>query len=36
MSQFIDEGVLSNFAGVRRESPTYLTDAGENPPNLEP
>ena len=36
MSQFIDEGVLPNFAKLRRESATYLTDAGENPPNLEP
>ena len=36
MSQFIDEGVLPNFARLRQESATYLTDAGENPPNLEP
>jgi hypothetical protein len=36
MSQFIDEGVLPNFARLRRESATYLTDAGEDPPNLEP
>jgi hypothetical protein len=36
MSQFIDEGVLPNFARLRQESAAYLTDAGENPPNLEP
>jgi hypothetical protein len=36
MSRFIDEGVLPNFARLRRESATYLTDAGEDPPNLEP
>jgi hypothetical protein len=36
MSQFIDEGVLPNFARMRGESATYLTDAGEDPPNLEP
>jgi len=36
MSQFIDEGLLPNFARLRRESATYLTDAGEDPPNLEP
>jgi hypothetical protein len=36
MSQFIDEGALPCFARLRRESATYLTDAGEDPPNLEP
>jgi hypothetical protein len=36
MSKFIDEGVLPNFERLRRESATYLTDAGEDPPNLEP
>jgi hypothetical protein len=36
ISQFIDEGVLPNFARLRQESATYLTDAGEDPPNLNP
>lgn len=36
MSQFIDEGALPNFARLRRESSTYLTDAGEDPPHLNP
>jgi hypothetical protein len=36
MSQFIDEGVLPNFAWLRRESATYVTDAGEDAPYLEP
>jgi hypothetical protein len=36
MTQFIDEGVLPNFARMRRESAVYLTDAGEDPPNLNP
>jgi len=36
MSQFIDEGALPNFARLRRESASYLTDAGEDPPNLNP
>lgn len=36
MSQFIDEGVLPNFARLRRESATYVTDAGEDPPHLNP
>jgi hypothetical protein len=36
MSQFIDAGVLPNFARLRRESTTYLTDAGEDPPHLNP
>jgi hypothetical protein len=36
MSQFIDEGVLPNFARLRRESATYVTDAGEDAPYLEP
>jgi hypothetical protein len=36
MSQFIDAGTLPNFARLRLESAAYLTDAGEDPPNLEP
>jgi hypothetical protein len=36
MSQFIDEGSLPNFARLRLESATYLTDAGEDPPRLDP
>jgi hypothetical protein len=36
MSQFIDEGILPNFARLRLESATYLTDAGEDPPMLDP
>jgi hypothetical protein len=36
MSQFIDAGVLPNFARLRRESATFLTDAGEDPPKLDP
>ena len=36
MSQFIDEGVLPSFARLRQESATYVTDAGEDPPHLEP
>ena len=36
MTQFIEEGVLPNFARMRRESAVYLTDAGEDPPNLNP
>jgi hypothetical protein len=34
MSQFIDERVMANFPRLRRESATYLTDAGEDPPAL--
>jgi hypothetical protein len=29
-------GVLPSFARLHQESATYLTDTGENPPNLEP
>jgi hypothetical protein len=36
MSQFIDEGALPNFARLARESATYVTDAGEDPPYLNP
>src|SRR5579883_1787652 len=36
MNQFIEEGALPNFARMRRESAAYLTDAGEDPPNLNP
>jgi hypothetical protein len=36
MSQFIDEGMLPGFARLRLESATYLTDAGEDAPKLDP
>lgn len=36
MSRFIDEDVLPNFRRLRDESQVFLTDAGEDPPLLEP
>jgi hypothetical protein len=36
MSRFIDEGELPNFRRLREQSTLYTTDAGEDPPNLEP
>jgi hypothetical protein len=36
MSRFIDEGELPNFHRLRAQSTLYTTDAGEDPPNLEP
>jgi hypothetical protein len=36
MSRFIDEGELPNFRRLRAQSTVYTTDAGEDPPNLEP
>lgn len=36
MERFIREGQLPNFARLREESHVYVTDAEEQPPNLEP
>jgi len=36
MTQFIEAGDLPNFRRLRQESTLYTTDAGEDPPNLEP
>jgi hypothetical protein len=36
MEQFIRDGHLPNFARLRAESDTYVTDAGEDPPRLNP
>lgn len=36
MDRFIGEGRLPNFARLREESHAYVTDAEEQPPNLEP
>jgi hypothetical protein len=36
MDRFIAAGELPNFARMRRESEVYVTDAEEQPPNLEP
>jgi hypothetical protein len=36
MDTFIKQGFLPNFARLRDEADTYVTDAGEDPPNLNP
>jgi hypothetical protein len=36
MAKFIAAGKLPNFKRLQDESEVYLTDAGEEPPNLEP
>jgi hypothetical protein len=36
MSRFIAEGRLPGFSALREQSATYVTDAQEAPPNLEP
>lgn len=36
MDRFIAAGHLPNFARLRAESTAYVTDAGEDPPNLNP
>lgn len=36
MDEFIGKGLLPNFARLRNESFTYVTDAGEDPPHLNP
>ncbi len=36
MDRFIREGLLPNFARLRDESANYITDAGEDPPQLNP
>jgi len=36
MDKFIKAGQLPNFARLRAESSTYITDAGEDPPQLNP
>src|SRR4029079_19328023 len=36
MERFIHAGELPNFARFRREAEVYTTDAGEEPPFLEP
>lgn len=36
IQRFIQQGVLPNFARLHRESYTYITDAEETAPNLEP
>eukprot|EP01037_Dinobryon_pediforme_P011229 gene11229-11313_t len=36
LERFIDEGQLPNFKRLRDESIVAVTDAGEDPPNLEP
>ncbi len=36
MNRFIAEGQLPNFARLREEGSTYITDAGEDPPRLNP
>jgi hypothetical protein len=36
IQQFIQQGVLPNFARLHRESYTYVTEAEETEPNLEP
>jgi hypothetical protein len=36
MDTFIQQGLLPNFARLRGEADTYVTDAGEDPPNLNP
>ena len=36
MREFIEAGDLPNFQRLRDESTLYTTDAGEDPPNLEP
>ena len=36
MNQFIDAGFLPNFKVLRDTSNCFVTDAGEEPPNLEP
>jgi hypothetical protein len=36
MAAFIEAGELPNFRRLREESTLYSTDAGEDPPNLEP
>lgn len=36
MESFIASGYLPNFEKLRSESTCFLTDAGEDPPNLEP
>jgi hypothetical protein len=36
MDKFIADGLLPNFAKLRTQANTYVTDAGEDPPNLNP
>ena len=36
MSRFMGEGKLPNFQRLYNEAHVYITDAEENPPNLEP
>jgi hypothetical protein len=36
MERFIQDGLLPNFAKFRAEGSTYTTDAGEDPPRLNP
>jgi hypothetical protein len=36
IQQFMQQGILPNFARLHRESYTYVTEAEETPPNLEP
>jgi hypothetical protein len=36
MERFIKDGLLPNFAKLFAESSTYVTDAGEDPPRLNP
>lgn len=36
IDRFIDEGKLPNFKRLREESDVFITEAEENPPNLEP
>jgi hypothetical protein len=36
MAKFIEAGDLPNFRRLREESMLYATDAGEDPPNLQP
>ena len=36
IQQFMQQGLLPNFARLHRESYTYVTQAEETPPNLEP
>lgn len=36
MDRFIAQGLLPNFARLRAESASYVTDAGEDPPRLNP
>lgn len=36
MSRFIDEGELPHFQRLKAQSTVYTTDAGEDPPSLQP